>query len=460
MRVGSVCSGIGAPEWAWTLLGWHFAWQAEIEEFPSAVLVARFPGVPNLGDMTTIAARVLAGEVEAPDVLVGGTPCQSFSIAGLRGGLSDDRGNLALEFIRLADAIDAVRRAAGKPPAWILWENVPGVLSDAGNAFGAFLGGMGGGDASLVPRGRWTNSGVVHGPRRCAAWRILDAQYIGLAQRRERVFVLARGGAGAWAAADALLPVTPSLHWHPAPRRAAPEDVAAGTLRRSDGGSDVDHARAKHLIPDVATTLRARDGAKGCDSDCTDTLIAATLEATAGRSRGAGTPIGMIAFGGNNTAGPIDRAASLLAQPGSGYKGDFDTETFIVAQAYRTAGDGAAYAEGDCTAPLTTGTDRSAQLIAFDTTQITSKANRSNPKPGAPCHPLAARAHAPAVATQMAVRRLTPRECERLQGFPDDFTLIQYRGKPAADGPRYRALGNSMAVPVLRWIGQRIQEVG
>jgi DNA (cytosine-5)-methyltransferase 1 len=147
LTVGTVCSGIAAPECAWAPLGWDFLWSADIEPFPNAVRAARFQGVPNLGDMTAIAARILAGEVAAPDVLVGGTPCQSFSVAGLRGGLSDERGNLALEFIRLADAIDAVRRAAGKPPAWILWENVPGVLSDAGNAFGAFLGGMVGGDA-------------------------------------------------------------------------------------------------------------------------------------------------------------------------------------------------------------------------------------------------------------------------------------------------------------------------
>jgi DNA (cytosine-5)-methyltransferase 1 len=147
LTVGSVCSGIGAPETAWAPLGWDYLWSSDIEPFPNAVRAAHYQGVPNLGDMTGIAPRILAGEITAPDILVGGTPCQSFSVAGLRKGLADDRGNLALEFIRLADAIDAVRRAAGKPPAWILWENVPGVLSDRGNAFGAFLAGMVGGDA-------------------------------------------------------------------------------------------------------------------------------------------------------------------------------------------------------------------------------------------------------------------------------------------------------------------------
>ena len=238
MSVGSVCSGIGAPECAWTSLGFRFAWQAEIEAFPAAVLADRFPGVPNLGDMTTIAARVLAGEVEAPDVLVGGTPCQSFSLAGLRQGMDDARGNLSLEFVRLADAIDSVRRDAGQPPAFILWENVPGIFSDKGNAFGAFLGGLCGCESAIPrPPGRgWPDAGVVAGPGRSAAWRVLDAQHFGLAQRRRRVFVLARGGAGDWAAADALLPVTEGLRWHPAPRREAGEGAAGDAAACATGG--------------------------------------------------------------------------------------------------------------------------------------------------------------------------------------------------------------------------------
>lgn len=249
LSVGSVCSGIGAPETAWAPLGWDYLWSSDIEPFPNAVRAAHFQGVPNLGDMTTIAPRILAGEIAAPDILVGGTPCQSFSVAGLRKGLADDRGNLALEFIRLADAIDAVRRDLGKPPAWILWENVPGVLSDAGNAFGAFLAGMVGGDAPLVPRGRWTDAGVVDGPGRCAAWRILDAQFYGLAQRRERIFVLARGGAGAWAAADALLPVIPRVRWHPAPRREAREAAAGGAPARAGSGGGEGYAPPHRPMP-------------------------------------------------------------------------------------------------------------------------------------------------------------------------------------------------------------------
>lgn len=146
MRYLSVCSGIEAATVAWHPLGWTPVAFAEIEPFPSAVLAYRFPDVPNLGDMTLLRDRILTRELEAADLLVGGTPCQSFSIAGLRKSLSDERGNLTLEFVRLANAIDDIRRADGKPPAYILWENVPGVFSTSDNAFGAFLAGLVGSD--------------------------------------------------------------------------------------------------------------------------------------------------------------------------------------------------------------------------------------------------------------------------------------------------------------------------
>ncbi|NWF10141.1 DNA cytosine methyltransferase [Pseudomonas salomonii] len=189
---GSVCSGIEAATQAWHPLGMRAAWFAEIEPFPSAVLAHHYPDVPNHGDMTKLAALVLAGKIPAPDVLVGGTPCQAFSVAGMREGLTDPRGALTIKYVELADAVDYVRAINGKPASVIVWENVPGVLSDKGNAFGCFLGALAGEDCELQPPGKkWQDAGCVYGPKRTIAWRVLDAQYFGLAQRRRRVFVVA-----------------------------------------------------------------------------------------------------------------------------------------------------------------------------------------------------------------------------------------------------------------------------
>ena len=192
MRFGSVCSGIEAASVAWRPLGWEAAWLSEIEPFPSAVLAHYYPQVPNLGDMTTLPKRIRDGQVEAPDVLCGGTPCQAFSVAGLRNSLADARGNLSLIFCEIANAIDRVRLVQQSHPSIIVWENVPGVLTTKDNAFGCFLGALAGEDAALVPSGgRWSNAGFVDGPQRTIAWRVLDAQYFGVAQRRKRVFVVA-----------------------------------------------------------------------------------------------------------------------------------------------------------------------------------------------------------------------------------------------------------------------------
>ena len=159
-RFGSVCSGIEAASVAWAPLGWKAAWLAEIEKFPAAVLAHHYPEVPNLGDMTALPARIAAGEVEAPDIFCGGTPCQAFSIAGLRKSLDDARGNLSLVFCEIANAIDTARSVCGRPPAVIFYENVPGILNTKDNAFGCFLAGLSGEDEPLVaPGGRWTNAG-------------------------------------------------------------------------------------------------------------------------------------------------------------------------------------------------------------------------------------------------------------------------------------------------------------
>jgi len=437
MRFGSVCSGIEAASVAWEPLGWQAAWFSEIEPFPCRVLAHRFPDVPNLGDMTAIEARVLSGEVEAPDVLVGGTPCQAFSVAGLRGSLSDARGNLALVFVRLANAIDTVRAAAGKEPCFVLWENVPGVLSTRDNAFGAFLGGMVGAGSAVEPhRGRgWTDAGVVSGPRRTAAWRILDAQYFGVAQRRRRVFVLARGGARGWACADALLPLEPRGSGDSAPRREARKG-AAGCAQAGAG------------VGSVARCITTGEGGRLDGESCTFVP---------------------------------EIAKALRAQAQDPHRED--ATTYIPELANTLKAEGFDASED--------GTGRQPALahepFAFDEAQVTSPENRSHPESGKPCHSLARDSASRAcvafhltqdqisdpektpalsagnrkgcatigVSVGWTVRRLMPVECERLQGFPDGHTAID----GAADGPRYRALGNSMAVPVMRWIGQRIQEV-
>lgn len=445
MRYGSVCSGIEAASKAWEPLGWKPAWFSEIEPFPSAVLANHWPEVTNLGDMTKIADAVRAGDVGAPDVLVGGTPCQAFSIAGLREGLSDDRGKLTLSYVELANAIDAKRRERGEPESIIVWENVPGVLSSKDNAFGCFLAGLAGESSELQPAGgKWTHAGCVSGPERVIAWRVLDAQFFGVAQRRRRVFVVASARKGFDPAA--VLFELDSVRRDSEPRRETQKAVAALTARGvGTCGADDNQAQAVHLI----------------------------------------------AFGGGNTAGHIDVATACTAH---GIRLDFDTETFAVhgtqdpdtnCELAHTLGrnngqenaciafsykDNGADATSDLSPTIRAGNhDKShansgqppAIAYAFKAGQGAKAGGIGYAEEQSPTLTSASSGTnlAPAVMHGVAVRRLTPIECERLQGFPDNHTLIGWRGKDAAecpDGPRYKAIGNSMAVPVMRWIGERI----
>lgn len=256
MRFGSVCSGIEAASVAWNPLGWEAAWFSEIEPFPCALLAHHYPNVPNLGDMTKIAPRILSGEVEAPDILCGGTPCQSFSLAGLRKSLDDARGNLSLTFCELANAIDTARSLSGLAPAIIFWENVPGVLSTKDNAFGCFLAGLARLDVPLeIPGGKWGGAGYVCTGKRAVAWRTLDAQYFGVPQRRRRVFVVASARDG-FDPCQVLFERT-SLSGNPQPSRA--QGQTAATFAEGSFGA--------FRTSCVASTCKASGGCLGGGSE-------------------------------------------------------------------------------------------------------------------------------------------------------------------------------------------------
>lgn len=389
MIYGSVCSGVEAASLAWEPLGWSPAWFAEIEPFPSAVLAHHWPHVTNLGDMTKIATAVLKGDVVAPDILVGGTPCQAFSVAGAREGLADDRGFLTIKYVELANAIDQKRAAAGAVPCITVWENVPGVLSSKDNAFGAFLGFLAGEDCELVPPGKkWENAGCVLGPQRAIAWRILDAQYFGVAQRRRRVFVVASAREG-FDPAKVLFECE-GVRRDSAPSREAGKAVAALTANGvGTCGADDNQGQAGHLIPLATST--------GHISHCLN-------------------------------AGGMGRI-------------DYETETMVV------------HGTQD---PDTNGEPTPINLQVIVRHESLGRATGFGlGEPGEAAYTLGAN-HMHGIWHGMGVRRLTPVECERLQGFPDGHADVPYRGKPAADGPRYKAIGNSMAVPCMAFIGQRI----
>lgn len=407
LTYGSVCSGIEAASVAWEPVGMKPLWFSEIEPFPSAVLAAHWPQVDNLGDMTKLAAAVRVGDVPAPDLLVGGTPCQAFSVAGLRGGLSDERGQLTLSYVELADSIDEKREQNGEQPAIIVWENVPGVLSSKDNSFGCFLAGLAGESEELKPAGgKWTNVGYVSGPKRTVAWRILDAQYFGVAQRRRRVFVVA----------------------------SARTDICPAEILFEYDSLRGDITPCGETGQTVAALTKNGVGATGADDN----------QAQAGH---------LIAFGGGNTSGEIKVATTCTAH---GARLDFDTDTFAVHgtqdpdvnhELAHTLGRNHGQ-ENACIALAGNIIGRSPENGGNQTGYNESGASYTLTKTD--IH---------AVSVHNAVRRLTPVECERLQGFPDNHTLISWRGKDAADcpdGPRYRAIGNSMAVPVMRWIGERI----
>ena len=510
---GSVCSGIEAASVAWHSMGWQAAWLAEIEPFPSAVLAHHYPDVPNLGDMTKIAAMVRAGTVAAPDVLVGGTPCQAFSIAGLRNSLGDARGQLSLSFVDLANAIDAARVIRGESAATVLWENVPGVLSTKDNAFGCFLGALSGEDEPVVPPGKkWTNAGCVFGPQRTVAWRVLDAQYFGVAQRRRRVFVVASARKGFDPAA--VLFEFDGLRRDFAPSRETGQDVAGTISARTQGGGGLgtDFECEGGLQPvrglGVAGTLTAGGKAPGSatQQDAENGMlvpcaiqagalrtnpnsgpdgvgiqphIAYTLEARAEvqavafsyKDHGADATVELApamramwhssshANAGGQLAVCIQNATRGKSQNGLGVSAP-GAPMFTLDQGSQHAvcvtGDIPHTLKAEGFDASEDGTGRGQPITLAFTTEQTPKFNKDcaltltkqSPTGGGQIQ---------SVMQGMAVRRLTPKECARLQAFPDDYlSQVIVRNKPAADGPMYKALGNSMCVENMAWLGRRI----
>ena len=532
LRYGSICSGIEAATVAWHPLGWEPAWFSEIDKFPSEVLKHHYLGVPNHGDFTQILRDTHHPARSVPlDLLVGGTPCQAFSVAGLRRGFDDDRGNLTLEFCRLVGFLR---------PRWVVWENVPGVLSiDGGRAFGSILGAF-----------RELGYGF--------AYRILDAQHFGVPQRRRRVFLVGHSG-GDWRAPASVL-FEPEGVFRDSPkgsktRKGASRGAATGA--GADGGgvaqafnsyqrtvSDVAHTlpigldEEQNAVVDGFGTLKARregggfEGAvltqgdiagpldasyyKGqgsrqggerkfitiqkiahgeyTDDGTTNTLTARDYKSAAdlvvasaregahsviafhplqdpihseevshamgtGGKQGAASvavcvPCGFYTTSGSRSTGFMEEVTPTLKCEA---KGTASVSVAFKPSHFTRGKDGA---PSEIVPPLTADADKGDQdPVVFTAGNLARRAGWA-PNSQVMGSLLSQRGdQAPLVAMPYTVRRLTPVECERLQGFPDDYTSVPHRGKPAADGPRYKALGNSMAVPVMRWIGQRIAKV-
>lgn len=428
MRYLDVCAGISASSVAWKPLGWEAAAYSEIEPAPRAILEHRQGAVPvgwdhrhapssNItplfGDFTQIEDH----HVGPIDLLVGGTPCQDFSVAGLRAGLDGDRGNLSLEFLRLADRTR---------PRWLVWENVPGVLSiSGGRAFGAILGGMG---------------ELGYG----FAYRVLDAQHFGVPQRRRRVFVV--GYLGDHRRAGAVLFERHSMSGHPAPRRhAGPSGAALTANGVGTCCADDNQGQAGHLIAstdEISHCLNA--GGMGRQDYEAKTLIAFNGREDLCHSESVFGALGSSSPQAAAIVTPIDmRQASRGA-----------TMTNNRADGSRGGAPGTGIGQpGD---PAPTVSTSHVAAVAFDLRGREGGAQFEGPHDTANIRAANGGSSRSYVATS-AVRRLTPRECERLQGFPDDYTLVPYRKGVMADSPRYKALGNSMAVPVMRWIGERIE---
>ena len=409
MNYLSVCSGIEAATCAWHDLKWNPVGFSEIEPFPSAVLKHHYPSVPNLGDMT----KYKEWNLDSVGLLVGGTPCQSFSVAGLRKGLEDPRGDLALTYVGILDKFR---------PKWCIWENVPGVLSsNGGRDFGSFLGAL---------------AELGYG----FAYRVLDAQNFGVPQRRRRVFVV--GCLGDWESAAKVLFESYCL------------------------SGDNQKSRAKRQ----ATTTYSERGIAygGSDGECADTVTSKWAKGSGGPS---GNECGLFVAHKVYETHPADSRVkemgdvcqTVTSRWGTG-GGNVPLVQTIGCDVYNHAVTG----ETAATLTMNSGGTNTAgpKVIQAYSIREDAKANNFSATPLTVTPALQAMQpsvqshHAQTfIAGNMAVRRLTPRECERLQGFKDDYTVIPWKKGESPDGHRYKALGNSMAVPVMKWIGERINEI-
>ena len=402
MNYLSVCSGIEAATVAWHDLGWKPVGYSEIEPFPSAVLAHHYPNVTNYGDMTKYKEWSLDGSV---DLIVGGTTCQSFSVAGLRKGMDDPRGNLALVYCGMLDHFR---------PKWFVWENVPGVLSSSGGRdFGSFLGAL---------------AQLGYG----FAYRVLDAQYFGVAQRRRRVFVV--GYLGDWRPPAAVLFERGSLRRDTAPSRASGQEPSAF----------FESSLAQYKPGDIGGTLKASGGVLGGGSETFLTQKVYETHPADSRVKEMGdtcqTVTSRWGTGGGNvplveaigfTQCDAARDVGLEVSPTlrSGGNGGYPNHSVSYAI------QGSMIGRQDHNGPQGDGIN---EEVSFTLNTIDRHA----------------------VNYQTKVRRLTPIECERLQGFPDGYTNVPWRKKDdSPDSLRYKALGNSMAVPVMQWIGDGIDLV-
>ena len=397
MNYLSVCSGIEAATVAWHDMGWKPIGFSEIEKFPSQLLQHHYPHVTNYGDMTKYKEWNINDTV---GLLVGGTPCQSFSVAGLRKGLEDPRGNLMLTYLGIADHFK---------PKWLLWENVPGVLSsNGGEDFACLLKGM---------------AELGYG----FAYRVLDAQHFGVPQRRRRVFVV--GCFGDWRSAAKVLFESESLQRDITPSREERKEIAAyvessfgqyredriaGTTKASGGvlggGSETFLTQAYNItFCDANGTRKDRPngGLYVNETDTSNTLTRANVGTYAVDTYN-GTIQGDVTATITTTGGGVSSGPSVMENVSNTLMNGFDGYNFT--------------STGHVARTLSTGADYGHVPIAFNS---------------------------------LKVRRLTPMECERLQGFPDNYTNIP----TSSDTTRYKALGNSMAVPVMKWIGQRINDI-